>query len=599
MGIPGLKRLLELYATPRGTKIEPCRAAIDGPALSYHILSLCLKRTLKSSPFEQPSYELLGQTAVAWLGKIEEYGIIVSAIYFDGLLPQSKREERMQRLLVMTKQLERYRLAYPEGVPRQRAEFDDTAAVELFPKTRGKDAKLAAPIPSFLVASIIDALSKSSAYASRVKMMPGEADGFCAENVRAHGGLVLTSDSDLLVHDLGNDGGVVFFADLNLDTELKALTAPLFRVEDISKRLSLKGDHSLAKLAFELVIDPSLTIEQAAELSRRATAATNNPSNYAEFFESYLSPETVTDSVERDDRPILDPRVSELALRCLPATKDCASSNKRADRASKDLAIYLPFLLDFPVRISAWETSKSIRQLSYSLLQLARNEPIASVAEFRRPQSPSSGLQAPCFTPSDIGKEASELLDLLSRIETGITSPSLQWMVLAVYLDVDLSMRQGKENPLSLELLRQYTLGTLDQGSWSFIHFLAQLQALLYSLRILKQIMEFTARYALERLSPETEKLRERLGELPPFTTFPSLRGFGEMFREFGKANALQCLSSLFSGQQEVLDQIESVQKAPTPKKGRKGKKRKASMPITAPVRPLSRNPFDILAGQD
>jgi len=77
MGIPGLKRLLEPYATPRSSKIEPCQAAIDGPALAYHILGLCLRKTLKSSPFEQPSYELLGQTAVAWLDEVETYGIHV------------------------------------------------------------------------------------------------------------------------------------------------------------------------------------------------------------------------------------------------------------------------------------------------------------------------------------------------------------------------------------------------------------------------------------------------------------------------------------------------------------------------------------------
>ncbi|KAK0619828.1 XPG domain containing-domain-containing protein [Immersiella caudata] len=591
MGIPGLKRLLEPYATPR-RKVGPCPTAIDGPALAYHVLGLCQRKTLKSSPFEQPSYELLGQTAVAWLGKVEESGIHVSAIIFDGLLPKAKREERMQRVLATTKQLEHYRLAYPDGVPRQRAEFDEKAAVELFPKTRGKEAKVAAPVPSFLVAAIIDSLSTSPRYGSRVKVVAGEADGFCAEIVRIHGGLVLTSDSDLLVHKLGNNGGVVFLADIGLDVETKTLNAPLFRVEEICARLSLKSDQGLSKLAFELITDPSLTIEQAAELARKSTAATISPSTYNEFVQSYISPETVIESVENGDRPTLDPRVSELALRCLPAGEDSGSG-------SNDLSVYLPFLLDYSARTSAWEQSKIVRQLAYSLLQVIRGQPILSVAEFRRPQSPSSGLQVHCFAQLDIGRESSVLLDLLSRIETGTTNPDLIWMMLAVYQDVNLSLRQGKESPPCFEQLRQYTLGTLDQGSWGFIHLLAQVQGLLYSLRILKQLLEFTAYHASKEIPPEAAKLRERLVSLPPLTAFPSARDFGESFRKLGQANGLQSLSDLFSGEHEILTQIEAIRKAPTPRKGRKAKKRKASMPITASARPLSRNPFDILARQD
>jgi hypothetical protein len=215
----------------------------------------------------------------------------------------------MQRLLATTKQLERFRIAYPEGVPRQRAGFDENAAVELFPKIRGKEAKVAAPILSFLVASIIDALASSPKYGPCVKVMAGEADGFCAENIRVHGGLVLTSDSDLLVHDLGNNGGVVFLADISFDAGVEGLTAPLFRVEDICKRLSLKTDHGLAKLAFELVNDPQLTIEQAAERARRSAAATSNPVDFAEFLRPYLSPETVPGKIESAGNLLLDPYV--------------------------------------------------------------------------------------------------------------------------------------------------------------------------------------------------------------------------------------------------------------------------------------------------
>jgi len=75
MGIPHLKRHLEPYAQ-RGA-IAPCDVVVDGPAFAYHILNLCQRKTLRSSPFELPSYEVLGRTAIAWLDRIEEGGLSV------------------------------------------------------------------------------------------------------------------------------------------------------------------------------------------------------------------------------------------------------------------------------------------------------------------------------------------------------------------------------------------------------------------------------------------------------------------------------------------------------------------------------------------
>lgn len=75
MGIPQLKRNLEPYA--ERAAIEPGNAVLDGPALAYHVLSLCSRSTRKTSPFEQPSYELLGKTAIAWLERIQTCGLTV------------------------------------------------------------------------------------------------------------------------------------------------------------------------------------------------------------------------------------------------------------------------------------------------------------------------------------------------------------------------------------------------------------------------------------------------------------------------------------------------------------------------------------------
>jgi hypothetical protein len=77
MGIPQLKRHLERYA--ERMPLEPGDVVVDGPALAYHILSLCLRAIGKGSnnPLKQPSYDFLGATAVAWLDRIQECGLSV------------------------------------------------------------------------------------------------------------------------------------------------------------------------------------------------------------------------------------------------------------------------------------------------------------------------------------------------------------------------------------------------------------------------------------------------------------------------------------------------------------------------------------------
>lgn len=84
MGIPRLKRHLEPFA--ERAAIAQCDAVVDGPALAYHILNLCSRLTRRTSPFEQPSYGLLGETALAWLDRIEEGGLSM----YSGVHPRTR-----------------------------------------------------------------------------------------------------------------------------------------------------------------------------------------------------------------------------------------------------------------------------------------------------------------------------------------------------------------------------------------------------------------------------------------------------------------------------------------------------------------------------
>lgn len=75
MGVPGLKRHLQPFATY--VDLDKRRVIIDGPALAYHILYLCLAKASRNSPLELPSYRLLGETVVAWLDQLEACGVSV------------------------------------------------------------------------------------------------------------------------------------------------------------------------------------------------------------------------------------------------------------------------------------------------------------------------------------------------------------------------------------------------------------------------------------------------------------------------------------------------------------------------------------------
>lgn len=75
MGIPRLRQLLEPYT--KRIELEDQRVVIDGPGLAYHIFSLCQARAPSGSLFDQPSYTLLGETAVTWLDDLTGSGAVL------------------------------------------------------------------------------------------------------------------------------------------------------------------------------------------------------------------------------------------------------------------------------------------------------------------------------------------------------------------------------------------------------------------------------------------------------------------------------------------------------------------------------------------
>lgn len=146
-------------------------------------------------------------------------------IYFDGNLPNAKRDIRHARLAQSLHQLNHFRALCPDGLPKASGSpsnvFSDS--IEMF-SAKSIPARLKLlPSAPFVVPAVIEALLNTT-YANCVYVVPGEADIYCAEDVKMNGGFVITGDSDLLVHDLGLGGGVVFFNDFSLGTHPPAIS---------------------------------------------------------------------------------------------------------------------------------------------------------------------------------------------------------------------------------------------------------------------------------------------------------------------------------------------------------------------------------------
>jgi hypothetical protein len=76
MGIPGLARRLEPYATRYSPEqLEGYSAVIDGPALAYYAHKLALSAS--TSPARIPSYVDIIAEAIRWLNGLEQMNIKV------------------------------------------------------------------------------------------------------------------------------------------------------------------------------------------------------------------------------------------------------------------------------------------------------------------------------------------------------------------------------------------------------------------------------------------------------------------------------------------------------------------------------------------
>ncbi|KJZ79435.1 hypothetical protein HIM_00904 [Hirsutella minnesotensis 3608] len=550
MGIPHLTATLQPYADHRVVQDEA--VVIDGPALAYHVLHIC-----RVNGRIHPSYRLVGQSTVAWLDELAKRRVVVNAIFFDGHLPESKLAVRMERMMRNTAQIARLYANNPRGCPRSyMANQYLKGSLDLFkvgvPETRP------AADPSFFVPAVIEALRLHPKYQDLVSVVPGEADAFCAGHASKHGGLVLTSDSDLLVHDLG-PGEVAFFRDIHRDLDSK-IVAACFAPRQICQRIGLSLDADLCRFAYEQRRAPH------AALSQMVRACSKPPSELSEFdsfCEEYRHQGGGTSpslgSLPCSQLEALDPRISEVVVQLLSL-----ASMENSQR--NDCKMFLPILLEDCDRGTAWEPSTPLRQLAYSLLGMRFSSHEIPVLEYRRVQSTGQkGRRIEALSAAEVESVIDGILRIMNRVKLLTRArANLYWPLVALVLNISECQRQGKQSHV-WSVLAQHHRPSLTQGSniyWDIVHFYAHLQASMYSIRILCQVRPLHNEAGVKASRPyNTEDLWRETADFPLLAEFPNLEAVVDLLLWVSQHGIIQPLSQFFNIANPALHELGQTSK--------------------------------------
>lgn len=382
------------------------------------------------------------------------------------------------------------------------------------------------PASPFLVPTVIEALVHSQ-YGTMTEVVPGEADTFCATRARTCGGVVLSSDSDLLVGDLGLEGSVSFFKDLTLTGTgdmSQCIKTMIFSPRDIATRLGLAD---LRGLAFELTRVSTISFHEAIRRARLLAQSTDDNAGYQDFVKCYRAvASNEADLVPHEEGMVkkqpVDPRVSELLLQYRALALGKATSGE-ADDAQCQPKVYLPFLLDDPSRSSAWVTSSSLRTFAYSLLNLTIEDLArpTTIGEYGRRGHRIVPTEVKLLTRDECKIYCKSLLERLQRARSDLgTLSNLDfWRIYGLYELCRWCKENDKPTPSQDGLRRLMECGYPHHSVliWEDIHLYAQTQGVLYSLRILQQIIaQVKGALAGGTMEALVELLHEQLSKLPP-----------------------------------------------------------------------------------
>lgn len=475
-------------------------------------------------------------------------------IYFDGFLPPSKLDVRLKRLQGSTKQLSAFHETHSEPC-RTSFPSPEQNPPPLFRGASLRTGLTALPPLPFIVPAILEALAASTTYGNSTEVVPGEADLYCAKYLLEYGGIVFTSDSDLLVHDLGPRGAVSFFNDIEMTVE-DTLRTSVFQAAALSDRLKLLEPNGTQSLAFEIFLDSHGTFPKLLKQAQSGKAVGNKPKMFEEFLQEYTyvpGPSLMVDAPNVQVLQKLDPRISEYALQFPSVACSAGRPLVSVESASISPRIFLPFLLDCPSRTNAWEASTAIRQLAYGLVNIVvpSNEQVSTVFEYRKQLDKSTGRKLETVVLHELDTVCTSISEMYLALKAKFPrcEQSQVWIAVAVQHDVSWANTNSRVPICQLFLQNMARLQALESPkhfNWDITLFFTQLHGCLYSLRILKQILGLVVSYESKcTISEPTKRLSQLLCSLPRITEYPDLGVASSIIRKDGDAKFLVHLDQI------------------------------------------------------
>ncbi|KAF1815155.1 hypothetical protein P152DRAFT_447406 [Eremomyces bilateralis CBS 781.70] len=502
---------------------------LDGPSFAYHIHHTCGGIVRPRSQAAIPHYGDLARAAVAWLDQLERFGLRVVAIVFDGALPDWKIETRMGRLEMKVATLLAWKAGLGTGfegaqdqVSRLGDSFGDDGSLFLLLRScQSAQSSSEMPTVPFLTAAVVEGLLRSR-FGHTVSIVSGEADTVCAELTKRHmNAIVLSSDGDLLVHDLGTTGSVMSFKSIAIEQSSSGsqvrfmLKSTIFSPSTIAARFQLRSllpfGFCVRKLGRKASVSACIEAAKSLEMTDQA---------YQGFLEEYDSqPFPEVSSSEIKSLQHCDTTVSEYLCSQLSGTS----------REHVVPTIYLPVLIEDPSRSTAWDQSIHIRQVSYTLVSesLSKHSSPHTIELTRRGHRVVP-VAVPHLSPIDLRQRITEELDLLSGLSADSGMPqlptTLRWRAIVLFLLLPLLSGSSTNVIFSFdvkEFLKGHWIHRSDgrRTEWPYIHFSAQLQGIWCSLRMLLQTIRFLRSVSAEPLEM-VGKLERELSLLPGVVEF-------------------------------------------------------------------------------
>lgn len=517
----------------------------------------------------------------------------------------------------------------------QREEFSRTLW-----KARSGSSRSTSLTTPFIVPSVIEYL-KTSKWSRSVSVVPGEAETFCASAAKETGAVVLSNDSDFTLLAEMQDGGVVgMLHSLSMshspNGEPSTIHLRCWRPNQVKTRLDTDD---LLRVAFERSRDATASFATILQRSQTSNHKDGPEAiDFARFTNQFRSPNESTATTKTSLGPDLrglDPRIAELICQLTEVNDD--SPVFRA----QDLWVTLPLLLEDPSKDASWSYGRDLRRLAYSLLFATHG------------RSPSTG-QSPSVTES-IRKGQRITQDIVEVIYPTKLADAIRNCI------ADLAFSPGSTNPHNSNatmphdyilwalrnVLKQRTatgknimpsvsirtyLGLVDpptstnpankkakpghpdyEAEWRLLHLNANVQAALYSLRMLRQTCIFLkddSRHMSYR--NEFDNLLRLISFMPPIHDLfldvkgvrtlmrqaPSSvvdRAFRDIFPEVGGSLRASTLPEVEKEGKSLpkMEEVVRKKRKKQQKDGANAVSNRASQP--GPQTKFSTNPFDLL----